>query len=376
MAIQAAVPRETEPGEKRVAVVPLTAKRLTELGMALWVEPGAGLASGAPDGGYLSYATLVDESSRLYGEADIVLRVGLPEAGQIRLMREGATLVSFVHANLHPEKVRLLCERKITTFAMEMVPRISRAQSLDALSSQALVAGYKTVLLAAGRLERFFPMLSTAAGTIRPAKVLVIGAGVAGLQAIATARRLGAVVEGYDVRTASREEVESLGAKFVATDIRAEGQEGYARELTAEERLTQQKVLAQHVRQADVVISTASVPGRPAPKIILKSMVEAMKPGSVIVDLAAESGGNCELTEPGQEVKHGFTTILGPLNVPSMLAEDASRMYAQNVSNLLSLFVREGRIELDWSDEVISKTVLIHDGEIRHEATRQLLENG
>ncbi len=376
MAIQVAIPRETEPGEKRVAIGPAAAKRLVELGMALWVEPGAGLGSGAPDSGYLSWATLVDDPNRLYGQADIVLRVGLPEAEQIRLMREGATLVSFVYASRHPEKVRLLCERKITTFAMELVPRLSRAQSLDALSSQAVVAGYKAILLAAGKLERFFPMLTTAAGAIRPAKVLVIGAGVAGLQAIATARRLGAQVEGYDVRAASREEVESLGARFVATDIRAEGPEGYARELTAEERLMQQELLAQHVRQADVVVSTASVPGRPAPKIILKAMVEVMKPGSVIVDLAAESGGNCELTVPGREVQHGHTSILGPLNVPSMMAEDASRMYAQNVSSLLSLFVREGRIELDWSDEVISKTILTHDGKIRHEATRQLLEGG
>ncbi|MGH9326768.1 MAG: Re/Si-specific NAD(P)(+) transhydrogenase subunit alpha [Terriglobia bacterium] len=376
MAIQAAVPRETAPGERRVAIVPRIAKRLRALSVDLWVEPGAGLASGMPDAAYADCATLENDGHRLYGEADIVLRVGLPEAEQISAMREGSILVSFVYGNRHPERVRLLCEKKITSFAMELVPRISRAQSLDALSSQALVAGYKAVLLAASRLERFFPMLTTAAGTIRPAKVLVIGAGVAGLQAIATAHRLGAQVEAYDVRAASREEVESLGARFVSTEIHAESEGGYARELTEEERRLQQETLAQHVRQADVVISTASIPGRPAPKIILKPMVDAMKPGSVIVDLAAEGGGNCELTEPGQEVQHGQTSILGPLNVPSMLAEDASGMYAQNVLNLLSLFVREGRIELDWGDEVISKTALTHGGELRHDTPRRLSGGG
>ncbi len=374
MAIQAAVPRETQPGERRVAMTPGIAERLSKMGIRLCVERGAGLGSGMADAEYAKSGTIIEDAARLYGEADIVLRVQLPEPGYIRLMRPGAVLVSFVYANRNPSTVLLLKERRITTFAMELVPRISRAQNLDALSSQAVVAGYRAVLVAAEKLDRFFPMLITAAGAIRPAKVLVIGAGVAGLQAIATARRLGAQVEGYDIRPASREEVESLGAKFVSASIQAEGQGGYARELTPEERQAQQEALAQHIRQADVVICTASVPGRPAPKIVLKPMVEVMKPGSVIVDLAAESGGNCELTQPGGEVKHGGAVILGPLNLAATLAEDASRLYAQNVYNLLSLIVRDSELGPDWSDEVISKTVLTHDGQIKDDSTRRLLE--
>jgi H+-translocating NAD(P) transhydrogenase subunit alpha len=374
MAIQAAVPRETQPGERRVAMTPGIAERLSKMGIRLCVERDAGSGSGMADAEYAKNATIIEDAARLYGEADIVLRVQLPEPGHIRLMRPGAVLVSFVYASRNPSTVLLLKERRITTFAMELVPRISRAQNLDALSSQAVVAGYRAVLVAAEKLDRFFPMLITAAGAIRPAKVLVIGAGVAGLQAIATARRLGAQVEGYDIRPASREEVESLGAKFVSAGIQAEGQGGYARELTPEERQVQQEALAQHIRQADVVICTASIPGRPAPKIVLKPMVEGMKPGAVIVDLAAESGGNCELTQPGGEVKHGGTVILGPLNLAATLAEDASRLYAQNVYNLLSLIVRDSELGPDWSDEVISKTVLTHDGQIKDDSTRRLLE--
>lgn len=374
MAIQVAVPRETQPGENRVAMTPPVAERLSKIGISVWVERGAGARSGMADAEYSKGATVLEDASRLYAEADIVLRVQPPEPDRIRLMRPGAILVSFVYASRNSGEVLALKERRVTTFAMELVPRISRAQGLDALSSQAVAAGYRAVLVAAEKLERFFPMLITAAGAIRPAKVLVIGAGVAGLQAIATARRLGAQVEGYDVRAASREEVESLGAKFVSAGIQAEGQGGYARELTPEERGAQQEALAQRIRQADVVICTASIPGRPAPKIVLKPMVEAMKPGSVIVDLAAESGGNCELTQAGREVKHGGAMILGPLNLAATLAEDASRLYAQNIYNLLSLIVHDGEVRLDWSDEVVSKTALTHDGQITHEATRRLLE--
>src|SRR5487761_191207 len=256
-------------------------------------------------------------------------------------MHAGSILIGLLNPHRNLDAVKALRDGKVTSFSMELVPRISRAQPMDALSSQAAAAGYEAALLASNRLGRFFPMLTTAAGTIRPAKVLVIGAGVAGLQAIATARRLGAQVEGYDVRSASREEVESLGAKFVSAPIRAEGEGGYARELTEEERRAQQDLLTQHVRQADVVICTANIPGRPAPKILLKPMVESMKADSVIVDLAAETGGNCELTAPGQELKHGRVNIFGPLNVPSMVPEDASQMYAQNLYNLLSLIVKD-----------------------------------
>ena len=374
MGVQVAVPRETRAGEKRVAMTPRVGERLVKLGATLLVESGAGTDSGIPDSDYARVATVVKDPAQLLSQADIVLGLQVPGPAQIRLMREGAILACLVYAHQHPEETRLLCDRNITTFAMELVPRISRAQSLDVLSSQAMVAGYKASLIAANRLGRFFPMLTTAAGTIRPAKVLVIGAGVAGLQAIATARRLGAQVAGYDVRASSREEVESLGAKFVAANIRAEGEGGYARELTEEERRAQQDALLQHVRQSDVVICAANVPGRPAPKIILRPMVEAMKSGSIIVDLAADGGGNCELTQPGQEVRHGGVTILGVLQVASMLAEDASQMYANNLYSLLSLFLKDGKISLDWSDEVIAKTALTFAGEIKHEATREFLQ--
>ena len=374
MAIVIAVPRETRPNERRVAMVPKVAERLVKLGVSLLVEAGAGGNGGIPDADYAKFATLTGDTEQLYREADIVLKVAAPSAAQIRWMREGALLISFVYASQHLEETKALCDRRVTAFAMELIPRISRAQSMDALSSQAVVAGYKAALLAASRLERFFPMLTTAAGTIRPAKVLVIGAGVAGLQAIATARRLGAQVSGYDVRAASREEVESLGAKFVSGEIKAEGEGGYARELTADERKMQQDVLMQSVRLSDVIICAASLPGRPAPKILLKPMVEQMKSGSVVVDLAADTGGNCELTEAGKEVRHGNVAVLGPLNVASMLAEDASQMYANNLYNLLSLMLKEGQISLDWNDEVIAKTALTFAGEIKHEATRQLLE--
>ncbi|MGH9732106.1 MAG: Re/Si-specific NAD(P)(+) transhydrogenase subunit alpha [Candidatus Acidiferrales bacterium] len=374
MGVQVAVPRETRAGEKRVAMTPRVGERLVKLGVTLLVESGAGTESGIPDSDYARVATVVKDQGQLFSQADIVLGVQVQGPAQIRLMREGAILACLVYAHQHPDEARLLCDRNITTFAMELVPRISRAQSLDVLSSQAMVAGYKAALIAANRLGRFFPMLTTAAGTIRPAKVLVIGAGVAGLQAIATARRLGAQVEGYDVRASSREEVESLGAKFVAANVRAEGEGGYARELTEEERRAQQDALLRHVSQSDVVICAANVPGRPAPKIILRPMVEAMKSGSIVVDLAADGGGNCELTQPGQEVRHGGVTILGILQVASMLAEDASQMYANNLYSLLSLFVKDGKISLDWNDEVIAKTALTFAGEIKHEATREFLQ--
>jgi proton-translocating NAD(P)+ transhydrogenase subunit alpha len=374
MGVQVAVPREIRAGEKRVAMTPRVGERLVKLGVTLLVESGAGTESGIPDSDYARVATVVKDQDQLFSQADIVLGVQVPGVAQIHLMREGAILACLVYAHQHPDEARLLCDRNITTFAMELVPRISRAQSLDVLSSQAMVAGYKAALIAANRLGRFFPMLTTAAGTIRPAKVLVIGAGVAGLQAIATARRLGAQVEGYDVRASSREEVESLGAKFVTANVRAEGEGGYARELTEEERRAQQDALLRHVSQSDVVICAANVPGRPAPKIILRLMVEAMKSGSIVVDLAADGGGNCELTQPGQEVRHGGVTILGILQVASMLAEDASQMYANNLYSLLSLFVKDGKISLDWNDEVIAKTALTFAGEIKHEATRGFLQ--
>jgi NAD(P) transhydrogenase subunit alpha len=259
---------------------------------------------------------------------------------------------------------------------MELIPRISRAQSMDALSSQASVAGYKAALMAGSLLGRFLPMLTTAAGTIRPSKVLVIGAGVAGLQAIATAKRLGAMVEAYDVRAATKEQVQSLGAKFIDLEVKAEAAGGYARELTEEEKEKQQAILAKHIAEADAVISTAAVPGRPAPRIITAAMVEGMKPGAVILDLAADSGGNCELTQPGEEIIHNGVTVYGPLNVPSMLPVHASEMYAKNVFNFLSPMIKDGQLAIDWNDEVMTGSALTHQGEIKHEPTRRLVEGG
>ena len=374
MPIKVGVPRETSPGEKRVAMVPVVAQRLGKLGVEILVEKGAGEGTKIPDDAYAQHATVVDDGKALYRDADVILKVQPPSQEQVKSMKEGSVLVCFVHAHNEQNKVKLLRDRKITAFAMELVPRITRAQSIDALSSQASAAGYKAALIAANRLERFLPMLTTAAGTIRPAKVLVIGAGVAGLQAIATAKRLGAQVEAYDVRSATKEQVESLGARFIQAEVRAEGEGGYARELTEEEKRAQQEMLAKRIKEADAVISTAAVPGRPAPRIISKDMVEGMKPGAVIVDMAAETGGNCELTKAGEDVRVGNVTVVGPVNIASMLAEHASEMYARNVLHLLELIVKDGELNLDWEDEVVAKTALTHDGEIRHGPSRELIE--
>lgn len=373
MPAKVGVPKETSPGEKRVALVPSVATRLAKLGVEILLEKGAGEGTKIPDNAYQG-VTLVDGNKTLYKDCDIILKVQSPSQEQIRLMREGAILLSFLQAAREANKVKLLRDRKITCFAMELVPRITRAQGMDALSSQASVAGYKAALIAANTLERFLPMLTTAAGTIRPAKVLVIGAGVAGLQAIATAKRLGAQVEAYDVRSATKEQVESLGARFVQADVRAEGEGGYARELTDAEKQAQQDMLAKHVAQADAVITTASVPGREAPKIISKAMVDGMKPGAVLVDLAAESGGNCELTKAGEQIQYGDVTIIGPTNVASQLSEHASEMYSRNLSNFLELIVEDGELSLDWDDEVVARTALTHDGEIKHDASRKAVE--
>jgi NAD(P) transhydrogenase subunit alpha len=271
--------------------------------------------------------------------------------------------------------VAALRDRRITSFSMELVPRISRAQSMDALSSQASIAGYKAVLIAASSLQKVLPKLTTAAGTIRPSQVLVIGAGVAGLQAIATARRLGAVVEAYDVRSATREQIKSLGAKFIDTGVSAEGQGGYARELTAEEKAKQQEVLESRIAVADAVITTASVPGRTAPKIISRAAVERMRPGSVVVDVAAEQGGNCELTQPGETVDHNGVLVIGPLNLASQLAYNASEMYARNLLNFLKPALDKGELKIDWTDEVFAQSCLTHEGAIKHEPTRKALES-
>ena len=372
MPIRVAVPKESLPGERRVALDPLMAERFAKLGVEVLVEQGAGAGTYHGDAAYT--AARVVDTDTLYKEADLLLKVQPPTEAEIARLREGAVVVGMMLPHKYPERVALLRDRRITAFAMELVPRISRAQSMDVLSSQAAVAGYKAALMAAERSGRFFPMLTTAAGTIRPAKVLVIGAGVAGLQAIATAKRLGAQVEGYDVRSATREQIQSLGAKFVDTGVSAEGAGGYARELTDEEKQKQQAVLEKHIAAADVVITTAAIPGRASPRIISTAVVEQMKPGSVIIDLAAEGGGNCEATKPGEQIEHQGVIIYGPLNVPSELAVHASEMYAKNLLNFLTPMLQEGEFTPDWEDEVISGSLLTHAGEIKHGPSREAVE--
>ncbi|MFA7593142.1 MAG: Re/Si-specific NAD(P)(+) transhydrogenase subunit alpha [Thiohalobacteraceae bacterium] len=373
MPIVVAVPKETTADERRVALDPSVAERFTKLGCKILLESGAGLSAYQPDSAYASAEAVTDRKT-LLGQADVLFKVQPPTLEEADALKEGAVVISFMQAHKNADLVARLRDRKITSFAMELIPRISRAQGMDALSSQAAVAGYKAVLMAADRSGRFFPMLTTAAGTIRPSKVLVIGAGVAGLQAIATARRLGAMVEGYDVRAATKEQVQSLGAKFVDTGVAAEGTGGYARELTDEEKTKQAEILAKHVAAADAVITTAAIPGRPSPRIIPAAVVEQMKPGAVIIDLAAEGGGNCELTRPGEQIEHNGVIIYGPLNVSSMLPVHASEMYAKNLLNFLSPMIKDGKLELDWDDEVIRDSALTHAGEIRHAATRALVE--
>ncbi len=369
MSLKVAVLKETRVGERRVAIVPAVVDKLVKMGGDVRLQAGAGAAVSLPDAAYHNVAIVTDVPS-LVGDADVVLAVQPPPLDVVRAMKEGAVLISFVYAHREPELVKLLRDRRITCFAMELVPRITRAQALDALSSQAALTGYYAVLLAATDLPRILPRMTTATGALRPATVLVLGLGVAGLQSIATARRLGAVVEGYDVRPETREEAASLGAKFVDTGVDARGEGGYARELTAEERAKVAAALTRHIQQADVVITTAAVPGRPAPKLISKAQVDGMKHGAVIVDLAAEGGGNCEYTRPGETIRVGQVTIAAPLNVPSLLGEHASELYAKNVLNLLELLVKDQALALDWEDEVVARTALTHGGDIKNDAAR------
>ena len=373
MPVRMAVPKEIFSGERRVALDPSVAERFTKLGAEILVQKGAGKGAHFKDEAYDGKARLIDDAATLYAEADIIFKVQPPTLEELDLIREGAVIVSFLQPHRYPDMVRKLCDKKITSFAMELVPRISRAQSMDALSSQASIAGYKVALMAAELASFFFPMLTTAAGTIRPAKVVVVGAGVAGLQAIATCKRLGAQVEAYDIRAAAKEQVESLGARLIDTGISAEGVGGYARELTDEEKRKQSEVLAKHVAAASAVITTASLPGREAPKIITRAMVEAMKPGAVIVDLAAESGGNCEVTEPGKTIEYNDVIVHGPVNIPSLIPVHATEMYAKNLYNFLSPMIKDGQLQLDWNDEVIKESVLTHQGEVKHEPTGRRL---
>jgi H+-translocating NAD(P) transhydrogenase subunit alpha len=372
MSVVVGVLAETVAQETRVAVVPEIAAKLKAAGARVLMERGAGNAAHFPDNLYADVE--FSDAATILSSADVLLKVQPPSLDEVAALKKGAVVIGFMQAYARPDLVKALKERGITSFAMELVPRISRAQSMDALSSQAAVAGYKAVLIAANTLERFLPMLTTAAGTIRPALVLVIGAGVAGLQAIATAKRLGAVVEAYDVRSATKDQIKSLGAKFVETGVSAEGAGGYARELTPEEKLKQQEILDARIAASHAVISTASVPGRAAPRIISKAAVERMGAGSVIVDLAAEQGGNCELTKAGEIVMHGGVKIVGPVNLPALLPYHASEMYSRNLFNLLKPALPKGELAIDWNDEVFAGAVLTHDGQIKHEATRKSVE--
>ena len=366
--------RERAPGETRVSLVPEIADKFAALGARVLLERGAGVSAQFPDALYKN-VEWADSSEAVLAAADVLLTVQPLSVAQIQALKPGAVVIGFMQAHAQLDMVRALREHQITGFAMELVPRISRAQSMDALSSQAAIGGYKAALIAANTLDRFLPMLTTAAGTIRPATVLIIGVGVAGLQAIATAKRLGAVVEAYDVRSATREQVKSLGAKFVETGVSAEGSGGYARELTDEEKAKQQEVLETRIAVADAVISTAAIPGRRAPRIISRAAVERMTAGAVIIDMAAESGGNCELTQAGQTVVHQGVKIVGPVNLPAQLAFHASEMYARNLYNFLKPALgKDATLAIDWQDEVFAQSCLTHAGAIKHEPTRKLVE--
>ncbi len=375
MAVAVVALKERAQGERRVALTPETARKFRALGADVLIESGAGFTAGFADQAY-SDARVCQVEAAL-AEADVLLCVQAPPDDMLARLKPGTLVVGALAPYSGDSRIRALRDARTTAFALELLPRTTRAQAMDILSSQAGMAGYKAVLIAAEVSGKFFPMLTTAAGTIRPSKVLIVGAGVAGLQAIATARRLGAQVEGFDVRPETREQIESLGARFLDLGVSAAGSGGYARELTAEERAEQQRRLADHLTGVDVVVTTAAVPGRPAPKIISAAMVAGMKTGSVIVDLAAETGGNCELTQAGETIHtDNGVTVVGPRHLASMGCIHASEMYARNLYNFLALAIKDGAIGLDWDDELIAQTCLTHAGEIRHAPTQQRVEGG
>ena len=357
------VPKESAPGERRVALVPDGARRVVEQGLEVLVQPDAGLAAGFADAAYAEAGAATARD--VYAEADIVCKVQKPSADELDALREGQTLIGLLQPLASPDLIRSLAERRVTAFSMDSIPRITRAQPMDALSSQSTVAGYKAVILAASHLGKFFPMLTTAAGTIAPARVLVLGAGVAGLQAIATARRLGAVVSAFDVRPVVKEQVESLGATFLELDVEgAEGVGGYAVALGEDQHAREQELIARHVAESDAVVTTALVPGQPAPKLITAAAARAMRPGSVVVDVAAEAGGNCELTVPGQTIVEGGLTIIGETNLAATVPLHASQMYSRNVYTLLDHLLADGELALDFEDEITRETCVTHDGRV------------
>ena len=363
MYVNLAILKETHPHEKRVSLVPSLTAKLIKLGARLHMQSGAGDAAKLSDSAYQD-VIFMDDRHALVEDADVVLAVQPPAMSVINAMKPGAILICFVYAANEPEFVQCLLTKKITCFAMERIPRISRAQSMDALSSQSALAGYYAVALGMSNMTKVLPKITSAAGVIGPAKVLVMGLGVAGLEAIATAQRLGAVVEGYDVRPETKEQALSLAATFVDTGVDATGKGGYARELTPEEKITVNKALTKHIQAADLIITTAAIPGKASPKLISKAQVSGMKRGSVIVDLSADGGGNCEASTPGETTHIDGVTIIAPLNVPSMLAADASELYAKNLFNLLALMMKNNIVTIDWEDEVLADTALTHDGKL------------
>ncbi len=374
--MKVAVAKEIEVGERRVALIPDTVSRLVKQGLEVWVEAGAGEGAFFTDAAYAAAgANIVVDTSQLWGMADVLLKVAPPTDAEISSLREGATLISFLNPLGAPETIQRLAARHVTAFSLELIPRTSRAQSMDALSSQAALAGYKATLLAAAALPKFFPMLTTAAGTIAPAKVFIIGAGVAGLQAIATARRLGAVVEAFYIRPAVKEEVQSLGAKFVEVKLEEEtvAAGGYAREVSEDAKQRTQAAIAEHVKLSDIVITTAQVPGKKAPRLVTADMIAAMKPGSVVIDLAADQGGNCEGSEAGKDVLRHGVTIIGPVNLPSTVPTHASQMLSKNMLTLVQYLVKDGSLALNFEDDIIASACVTHGQEILNQRVKDLL---
>lgn len=375
-----AVPRETAPGETRVALTPQFVSQIATDGVEVLVESGAGEASHLSDEAYREAgATVVTDVASLYGQADLVLRVGRPTDEEIGMLRDGTVLIGTLGTLSHPELAQELAKRGVTAISMDAIPRITRAQSMDSLSSQSTIGGYKAVLMAAERLPKFMPLLTTAAGTVRPARVLVFGAGVAGLMAIGTAKRLGAVVEATDVRPVVKEQVQSLGGTFLEVEMtdeekaQAETAGGYATEMSDDYKRRQAELIASRVGEADIVITTALIPGRPAPKLITEAMIKTMRPGSVIVDMAAEAGGNTELTEAGKEVvKHGVR-IIGHTNLPATMPGSATQMYAKNIQTLVKHLVKDGKVELNFDDEITRGATITHGGKVVHAATAKAL---
>jgi NAD(P) transhydrogenase subunit alpha len=369
------VPKETAAGEHRVALVPEVVSKLVAKDLEVLVQSGAGAGALLSDDAFAQAGASVTDDAAEVWRSDVVVAIAPPDPQAIRGLGSGSVLIGFLAPLTSPQTTRALADAKATAFAMESIPRISRAQSMDALSSQSNVAGYRAALLGAQEMGRFYPMLMTAAGTIPPAKVLVLGVGVAGLQALATAKRLGARTTGYDVRPEVAEQVQSLGAMWLDLGLEASGEGGYARELTEEERARQQQALTDAIKGFDVVITTALVPGRPAPRLVTAEAVEGMKPGSVIVDLAGEAGGNCELTEPGETVVRHDVKIVSPLNLPSAMAEHSSQLFARNVQALLELFVGEdGSLKLDFDDEIVAGACVVRDGEIVNAGAKAAVE--